>query len=78
MKCYLLYSGVRRSVLKLGLWVHSVEVLHVGDDVVCGVLTLGDVCQHRRILWLGPSQLVVGKGPLRFHLGLGTSLDLFL
>ena len=55
----LLNGRVRRSILKLRLWVNCIKVLHIGDDVVCSVLTFRDVCQHRWILWLGPGQLVV-------------------
>ena len=73
---YLLDSGVLGAVFELLLWVDRIHIFHVGDDVLSSVLAFRNICQHRWVLRLRESQLIVRQGPMRFCLDLVSSLDI--
>ena len=73
---YLLDSRVFGAVFELLLGVDRIHIFHVGDDVFSSVLAFRNICQHRWVLRLRESQLVVRQGPVRFCLDLITSLDI--
>ena len=57
--------------------MQSVDKVHVRDDVLL-ILSLWNVVEHGRILWLREGQLVVHQVPKRFSLRLVASGDLLL
>ena len=73
---YLLDSRVFGAVFELLLGVDRIHIFHVGDDVLSCVLALRDICQHRWVLRLRKSKLIVRQGPVRFCLDFVSSLDI--
>ena len=57
--------------------MQSVDKVHVRDDVLL-ILSLWNVVEHGRILWLCEGQLIVHQVPKRFSLRLVASSDLLL
>ena len=67
---------VKFAILKPLLRVNHINIVHVGHDVVSSVFALRQICQHRWVFRLRECQLVVGKRPERFSLGVIACLNL--
>ena len=60
-------SWVFSAIFLLDAWVDHIDVVLVADDIV-GCLTLGEIREHGRILWLSVAQLVMDQVPNSFTL----------